>query len=63
MWWKEPTTSIRGVGKKKAADLTALNINTVGDLLEHYPRQESYMDFSKLKKYCRTGDGWQQANF
>ena len=49
MWWKEPTTSIRGVGKKKAADLTALNINTVGDLLEHYPRQESYMDFSKLK--------------
>ena len=61
MWWKEPTTSIRGVGKKKAADLTALNINTVGDLLEHYPRQESYMDFSKLKTIAELAtDGSKQ---
>ncbi len=49
MWWKEPVTSIRGIGNKKAADLAALNIYTVGDLLEHYPRQESYTDFSKVK--------------
>ena len=49
MWWKEPVTSIRGIGKKKMADLAALNIYTVGDLLEHYPRQESYADFSRLK--------------
>ena len=61
MWWKEPTTSIRGVGKKKAADLTALNINTVGDLLEHYPRQESYLDFSKLKNIAELAtDGSKQ---
>lgn len=61
MWWKEPTTSIRGVGKKKAADLTALNINTVGDLLEHYPRQESYMDFSKLRTIAELAtDGSKQ---
>ena len=61
MWWKEPTTSIRGVGKKKAADLTALNINTVGDLLEHYPRQESYLDFSKLKTIAELAtDGSKQ---
>ena len=61
MWWKEPTTSIRGVGKKKAADLNALNINTVGDLLEHYPRQESYMDFSKLKTIAELAtDGSKQ---
>ena len=45
MWWKEPVTSIRGIGNKKAADLAALNIYTVGDLLEHYPRQDSYTDF------------------
>ncbi len=49
MWWKEPVTSIRGIGTKKAADLAALNIYTVGDLLEHYPRQDSYTDFSKVK--------------
>lgn len=49
MWWKEPVTSIRGVGKKKAADLAALNIYTVGDLLEYYPRQEGYTDYSQLK--------------
>ena len=61
MWWKEPTTSIRGVGKKKAADLTALNIDTVGDLLEHYPRQESYLDFSKLKTIAElAADGSKQ---
>ncbi|MBR2219765.1 MAG: ATP-dependent DNA helicase RecG, partial [Phascolarctobacterium sp.] len=40
---------IRGIGNKKAADLAALNIYTVGDLLEHYPRQDSYTDFSKVK--------------
>ena len=61
MWWKEPTTSIRGIGKKKAADLAALNINTVGDLLEHYPRQESYMDFSRLKTIAELAtDGSKQ---
>ena len=61
MWWKEPTTSIRGIGKKKAADLAALNINTVGDLLEHYPRQESYMDFSRLKTIAElAADGSKQ---
>ena len=49
MWWKEPVTSIRGIGNKKAADLAALNIYTVGDLLEHYPRQDSYTNFSKVK--------------
>ncbi|MBQ9764084.1 MAG: ATP-dependent DNA helicase RecG [Phascolarctobacterium sp.] len=49
MWWKEPVTSIRGIGAKKAADLAALNIYTVGDLLEHYPRQEGYADYSRLK--------------
>ena len=61
MWWKEPVTSIRGIGKKKMADLAALNIYTVGDLLEHYPRQESYADFSRLKTISElTVDGTKQ---
>ena len=61
MWWKEPVTSIRGIGKKKMADLAALNIYTVGDLLVHYPRQDSYADFSRLKTISElTVDGTKQ---
>ncbi|MBQ7882778.1 MAG: ATP-dependent DNA helicase RecG [Phascolarctobacterium sp.] len=61
MWWKESVTSIRGIGNKKAADLAALNIYTVGDLLEHYPRQDGYADFSRLKKIAElTVDGSKQ---
>ena len=39
MWWKEPVTTLKGVGVKKAAELAALNIFSVGDLLEFYPHQ------------------------
>ena len=49
MWWKEPVTTLKGVGVKKAADLAALNIFSVGDLLEFYPRQGAYLDYAKLK--------------
>ncbi len=50
MWWKESVTSLKGVGIKKAAELANLNITTVGDLLEFYPRQGAYMDLAQLKK-------------
>lgn len=48
MWWKQPVTSLKGVGVKKAAELAKLDIVTVGDLLEFYPRQ--YLDYAQLKK-------------
>ena len=48
MWWKEAVTFLKGVGVKKAAELAKLNIVTVGDLLEYYPRQ--YLDYAQLKK-------------
>ncbi len=44
-----PETSVqylKGVGEKRAALLARLNIRTVGDLLEHYPRQ--YEDWSAI---------------
>ena len=50
MWWKEPVTKLKGVGPKKAADLLNAAIKTIGDLLEYFPRQEAYLDYSKLKK-------------
>lgn len=62
MWWKEPITTIKGIGPKRAADLTLLGISTVGDLLAFYPRQESYLDYSKLKTIKElTIDGAKQV--
>lgn len=50
MWWKKPVTFLKGIGPKKADELAAVGVITVGDLLEYYPRQEAYIDFGNLKK-------------
>lgn len=61
MWWQEKLTTIKGIGPKKAADFAALNIFTLGDLLEYYPRQDSYLDYSQLKTINELAvDGSQQ---
>ena len=49
MWWKESISSLKGIGVKKAAQLAAVNIYTVGDLLEYYPRLDAYVDYSRVK--------------
>lgn len=49
MWWKEPVSSLKGVGVKKAAQLAAVNIHTLGDLLEYYPRLDAYVDYTQVK--------------
>lgn len=48
MWWQEPITTLKGIGPKKAADFFNLNITTIGDLLNTFPRQGSYLDYSQL---------------
>lgn len=50
MWWKNLVTELKGIGPNKAADLANLQIYTVGDLLEYYPRQGAYVDYSHLKQ-------------
>ncbi|MGM9569908.1 MAG: ATP-dependent DNA helicase RecG [Phascolarctobacterium sp.] len=50
MWWQEPVTFLKGIGPKKALELAAVGVFTVGDLLEYYPRQEAYIDYGNLKK-------------
>lgn len=50
MWWKNLVTELKGIGPKKAADLANLQIYTIGDLLEYYPRQGAYVDYSHLKQ-------------
>ena len=50
MWWQEPVTFLKGIGPKKAVELAAVGVFTVGDLLEYYPRQEAYIEYGNLKK-------------
>ena len=50
MWWHEPVTSLKGIGAKKALDLKKLNVETIGDILNMYPRFNSYIDYSRFKK-------------
>ena len=50
MWWREPVTSLKGIGIKKALEFQKLNIETVGDLLNRFPRMDSYLDYSKVKQ-------------
>lgn len=50
MWWQQPITSLKGIGTKKALDFKKLNVETVGDILNMYPRLNSYIDYSRLKK-------------
>ena len=53
MWWHEPLTALKGIGAKKAADFSNLNIRTIGDLLNRFPRQDCYLDYSHL---CKIGE-------
>ena len=47
-WWQEELTTLKGVGAKRAAAFARLNLKTVGDLLNFYPRLDSYIDNSKI---------------
>lgn len=48
MWWNEKIGTLKGVGPKRALALGELGIYTIGDLLEYYPRQGSYIDYSQM---------------
>lgn len=50
MWWNDSVMVLKGIGAKKAQDLKKLNIETVGDILNMYPRLNSYIDYSRFKK-------------
>lgn len=50
-----PLTDIKGVGEALARKFTLLGINTVGDLIDHYPRQ--YEDFSEITAIANLNPG------
>ena len=43
-----PITELKNVGEQRAKKLNRMGIETIGDLLEHYPRD--YKDRSRLTK-------------
>ena len=47
---KEPVRFVKGVGEVRARALARLGINTLGDLLRHFPRR--YEDRSKILRIC-----------
>ena len=61
MWWQDPVTKLKGIGPKKAADFANLNIVTIGDLLNRYPRV--YVDQSKVKTIAELTTGGEKQLF
>ncbi len=51
----DPITAVKGVGKVKAEAFARLRINTVADLLRHYPRD--YEDRTKTTSVFMAADG------
>lgn len=49
MWWKEPVTTLKGVGVKKQLSWLLLIFSAWVICLEFYPRQGAYLDYAKLK--------------
>lgn len=49
-WWQAPVTTLKGIGPKRAEAFGRLEIFTLGDLLNFYPRSDSYLDYSRLSK-------------
>lgn len=47
-WWEQPVSVLKGVGPKRADAFARLDISTIGDLLNFYPRPDSYIDYSHL---------------
>ena len=47
-WWQKPITALKGIGSKRAEAFARLEIETIGDLLNFYPRLDSYIDYSHL---------------
>ena len=47
-WWQKPITALKGIGSRRAEAFARLEIVTIGDLLNYYPRLDSYIDYSHL---------------
>ena len=56
---EDPITVLKGIGEKTAVLFAKAGIHTVGDLLEHYPR--NYETYEELVEPAQLEDGRKQA--
>jgi ATP-dependent DNA helicase RecG len=57
-WWQESIKNLKGIGPKRIEAFNRLNVHTIGDLLNFYPRMDSYIDNSKDPDHQGAGHGW-----
>lgn len=63
MWWQEPVTRLKGIGPKKALEFENINVSTIGDLLNHFPRQGCYLDYSHIRTIGELTTGGEMQLF
>lgn len=63
MWWQEPVTRLKGIGPKKALEFENINVVTIGDLLNHFPRQGCYLDYSHIRTIGELTTGGEMQMF
>ena len=63
MWWQEPVTRLKGIGPKKALEFENINVATIGDLLNHFPRQGCYLDYSHIRTIGELATGGEMQLF
>ena len=63
MWWQEPVHRLKGIGPKKALEFENINVVTIGDLLNHFPRQGCYLDYSHIRTIGELTTGGEMQLF
>lgn len=63
MWWQEPVTRLKGIRPKKALEFENINVVTIGDLLNHFPRQGCYLDYSHIRTIGELTTGGEMQLF
>ena len=63
MWWQEPVSKLKGIGPKKALEFANINVETIGDLLNHFPRQGCYLDYSHIRTIGELTTGGEMQLF
>lgn len=63
MWWQEPVTRLKGIGPQKALEFENINVATIGDLLNHFPRQGCYLDYSHIRTIGELATGGEMQLF
>ena len=62
-WCQEPVTRLKGIGPKKALEFENINVVTIGDLLNHFPRQGCYLDYSHIRTIGELTTGGEMQLF